>query len=252
MKLPLEYNKLHFLFDAVGSASKNSTNRIIGKILKQYGVKTVLDLTCGTGSQIIWLTKHGFHVTGSDYSPKLLAKARAKLKTENIKAKLYHGDMRSQHLGAFDAVITIFNAVGHLTKKGFEKAMHNIHRNLEPGGIYVFDIFNLNAIHEKDMPGFDTNKYAKVENMKAHIFQYSKLDKKKGQLVSYDNYTIEKKGEKPKKFQVKFPLQIYSPQELDAMLARAGFKIIARYDVDGSRFSPTRTKEMLTVARKIV
>ena len=250
MKLPLEYNALSSLFDLVGSGSKNDVNRVIGKILKQYRVKTVLDLTCGTGSQVIWLTKHGFDVTGSDYSPKLLTQAKAKLKAEKIKAKLHHGDMRTQRLGQFDAVITIFNAVGHLTKKGFEKAMLNIHRNLKPGGIYVFDIFNLNSINEKDMSGFDTNKKANVDGMKAHIFQYSKLDKKKGLLISYDNYVIEKKGKKPKKFQVKFPLQIYSPQELNEMLFRTGFDVVARYGVDGSKFSEKRTKEMVTVARR--
>jgi SAM-dependent methyltransferase len=252
VKLPLEYNILSPLFELVGSGSKNSTNRVIGRMLKQHRVKTVLDLTCGTGSQVIWLSQHGFNVTGSDYSPKLLSKAKSKLKAKKIRAKLYQGDMRTQRLGQFDAVITIFNAVGHLTKKGFEKAMRNIHRNLKPGGIYIFDIFNLDSINEKDMSGFDTNKKATVGGMKAHIFQYSVLDKKKGLLISYDNYRIQKEGEKPKKFQVKFPLQIYSPKELNNMLSRAGFDVVGRYDMDGSRFSSKKTKEMITVARRKV
>jgi SAM-dependent methyltransferase len=51
-----------------------------------------------------------------------------------------------KHPEYFDAVITIFNAVGHLTKSGFEKAIRNIHRNLNAGGIYVFDILNLEAM----------------------------------------------------------------------------------------------------------
>ena len=250
MKLPLEYNKLSQLFDAVGSGSKNSTNRVIGKILKQHRVKTVLDLTCGTGSQVVWLTQHGFTVTGSDYSPKLLTQAKAKLKAAKIKAKLYHGDMRTQHLGEFDAVVTIFNAVGHLTKKGFEKAMRNIHRNLKPGGIYVFDIFNLNSFNEKDVSSLDVNKKATLKNTHVHIYQHSKLDKRKGLLVSYDNYTFQKKGEKPQKFQVKFPLQIYTPKELQDMLSRNGFDVIARFDLDGSRFVEKHTKEMITVARR--
>lgn len=250
MKLPLEYNKLSLFFDAVGSGSKNTVNRVIGKILKRHRAKTVLDLTCGTGSQVIWLSQHGFNVTGSDYSPALLAKAKARLKAEKIKAKLYHGDMRTQKLGQFDAVITIFNAVGHLTKKGFEKAMRNIHRNLKPGGIYVFDIFNLNSFNQDDVSSLDVNKKARVEDMRVHIYQYSTLNKKKGLLVSYDNYTLLEKDKKPKKFRVKFPLQIYSARELDAMLSRAGFEVVARHDMTGRQFSDKKTKEMITVARK--
>jgi hypothetical protein len=50
--------------------------------------------------------------------------------------------MRTLKIGLFDAVITISNAVGHLTKAGFEKAMRSINKNLKEGGIYIFDIFN--------------------------------------------------------------------------------------------------------------
>src|SRR3989338_5389521 len=136
MKLPLEYTKLSQYFDALGASSPNSVNRFIAKILKKHRVQTVLDLTCGTGSQVIWLAKHGFTVVGSDLSPDLLKIARSKARKEKVKAKLRHGDMRTQEIGQFDAVITIFNAVGHLSKKDFEKAIQNIYRNLKKGGLY--------------------------------------------------------------------------------------------------------------------
>ena len=63
-----------------------------------------------------------------------------------IDVKFIDGDMRTLKAGKFDAVITIFNAVGHLTKASFVKAMKNIHQNLKSGGIYVFDILNLEAM----------------------------------------------------------------------------------------------------------
>ena len=251
MKLPLEYNKLSKFFDAVGSGSTNAVNRLIGKILKKYKVKTVLDLTCGTGSQVFWLAKHGYKVTGSDFSPELLKIAKARLKKEKLNIKLFHGDMRTQKIGKFDAVVTIFNAIGHLTPKGFEKAMRNISQNLNTNGIYVFDIFNLNSLNSKDMSSLDMDITKKIDDTKIHIYQYSRLDKKNGLLVSYDNYTLQKQGEKPKKFKVKFPMQIYSATELTDMLNRNGFKVLEKMGRDGSRFSDKRTKEMLIVAQKI-
>lgn len=109
----------------------------------------MLDLIYGTGSQVLWLAKRRYKVTGSDLSPNLLKIAKSKSPKRKIKVTLLKGDMRTQQVGRFDAVITIFNAVGHLTKMDFEKSMKNINRNLNKGGLYIFDIFNLNSMNKK-------------------------------------------------------------------------------------------------------
>ncbi|HEV2613856.1 MAG TPA: class I SAM-dependent methyltransferase [Gammaproteobacteria bacterium] len=251
MKLPLEYNKLSEFFDVVGSSSANDVNRTVEKILKKYKVKTVLDLTCGTGSQVFWLTKHGYNVTGSDFSPPLLKIAKEKARKQKLNIKFLHGDMRNKKIGKFDAVITIFNAVGHLTKSGFEKAMRNIHKNLKPGGIYVFDIFNVDAFNGKDLSDLDLSFSKRVGNTTLRSEQYSKLDKKKNHLVSYDHFSVQESAGKIKNYKSKFALQIYTGKELRDMLVRNGFNVLCQYDRDGSTFSAKKTKEILTVARAL-
>jgi 2-polyprenyl-3-methyl-5-hydroxy-6-metoxy-1,4-benzoquinol methylase len=82
-------------------------------------------------------------VTGSDISSGMLKIAKRKASQEKLNIKFLQGDMRNIRVGKFDAAITIFNAIGHLTKAGFEKTMRNIYQNLNAGGIYVFDIINL-------------------------------------------------------------------------------------------------------------
>ena len=109
-------------------------NQLIEDILHRHHVKTVLDMTCGTGSHVFWLAKREFEVTGSDFNTKMLACARDKATQGNLNITLLEGDMRTLHVGKFDAVLTIFNAVGHLTKGDFEQAMRNIHGNLKEGG----------------------------------------------------------------------------------------------------------------------
>lgn len=121
LNLPLAYNRLSRYFDVLGCSSPHWRNRVIEKILKKHQAQTVLDLTCGTGSQVIWLAKQGFQVMGSDLSLGLLETAKQKAQLEKVKVRFFQGDMRTQRLGHFDAVITIFNAIGHLTKTGFEK-----------------------------------------------------------------------------------------------------------------------------------
>ena len=56
--LPLEYRALPQFFDA-HEISKDTEvkNQVIEQILQKYDVKSVLDLTCGTGSQVFFLEK---------------------------------------------------------------------------------------------------------------------------------------------------------------------------------------------------
>lgn len=248
--LPLEYSKLHEFYDALCAGDIDSKNRVIEKLLKKHKVKTVLDLTCGTGSQVFWLAKHGFKVTGADFSLDLLQIAREKARKGKIAVPLLEGDMRTIKVGSFDAAITIFNAVGHLTKADFEKAMRNIYSNLKEGGVYVFDIINLGAMTDAAVNDLAMDLRKTVQGTKIRNVQFSKLNRKTGRLTSYDQFTIKKGSEKPKLLKGKFTLQIYNAKELREMLSRNGFKTLGQYGIDGSKFLSRKTTNILTVAQK--
>lgn len=49
---PSHYNKEAESYDAFKEASSKPVNQLIEAILKKHKVRTVLDLTCGTGSQV--------------------------------------------------------------------------------------------------------------------------------------------------------------------------------------------------------
>ncbi|MBM3887155.1 class I SAM-dependent methyltransferase, partial [Candidatus Dependentiae bacterium] len=226
MNLPLEYSELSQYFDALGCSSPDKVNRRIGALLKKYKIKTVLDLTCGTGAQVLWLAKQGFQVVGSDLSPKLLKIAQQKARAEHLKIKFLQSDMRTVQAGQFDAAITIFNAVGHLTRRGFEKAIKNISTHLKTDGLYIFDIFNFNALSKKDLVCMNVETKKNLGNLTLHHTQYSKLDKQKQHLISYDKFCLQYKTGKSKIIKGKFSLQIYTAKELKEMLAQHGFKVI--------------------------
>ncbi len=86
----------------------------------------------------------------------------------------------------------IFNAIGHLTKTDFEKALQNIRTNLKDGGVYVFDIFNLQAITDNVIADFAMDTENVVSGVKIRNKQHSEIDKEKGLLTSHDHYTILK------------------------------------------------------------
>jgi ubiquinone/menaquinone biosynthesis C-methylase UbiE len=110
--IPDWYDKYCIYEEAQGdSPDAITTNKLITKILKKHKTRSVLDLTCGTGSQVFWLLDHGFHVVGSDISRGMLRIAKKKAKLAKKSVKFLYGDMRTHKVGQFDAIITIFNAI---------------------------------------------------------------------------------------------------------------------------------------------
>ncbi|KTD56744.1 SAM dependent methyltransferase [Legionella santicrucis] len=249
--LPLEYQQLPEYFDAHNVSEQTEIkNGLIEKLLKEQKVKTVLDMTCGTGSQVFFLAERGYEVVGSDFSPALLDIARSKAKTMSRDINFIDGDMRVLKAGKFDAVITIFNAIGHLTKADFEKALQNIHANLKEDGVYVFDIFNLQAITDSIIDDFAMDIESIVNGAHIRNVQHSEIDRDRGLLTSHDCYTISKENSEPEIHTNSFSLQIYTAKELEIMLEHNGFKIVEQYDMDGNDFVAEKSLNILTVARK--
>ncbi|MDD5639213.1 MAG: class I SAM-dependent methyltransferase [Candidatus Pacebacteria bacterium] len=245
MNLPLNYNKLSLW--STGDDSPALVNRHIEKILRKNNIKTVLDFSCGTGSQVFWFLKYGYDVVGVDISLGMLNIAKERAKKEKVRVKLLVGDMRSTKIGRFDSVVTVFNAIGHLTRKGFEKAMRNIYSNLNNGGIYIFDIFNLDCKKNKEMKMDATRNF---DNIKIRKIQYCKLDKNTGILWCNDQFIVKEGNLKQKIFKAKFPLQIYTLNELEKMLNRNGFEILGLCSIDGVKFSKKETERIMVTAKK--
>jgi ubiquinone/menaquinone biosynthesis C-methylase UbiE len=249
--LPFEYQHMPEYFDSHNINEQTEVkNALIEKLLKSQHVKTVLDMTCGTGSQVFYLAERSYEVIGSDFSPALIEQAKSKAKKMNRDITFIDGDMRNVKVGKFDAVITIFNAIGHLTKADFEIALQNVRANLKDNGIYIFDIFNLQAITDDIIDSFKMDIQTVVNGVNIRNIQLSEIDRENGFLISHDHYAISKADGEPEIHKNSFSLQIYSAKELQVMLERNGFEVVAQYDMDGNDFLAEKSLNILTVAKK--
>jgi SAM-dependent methyltransferase len=55
--------------------------------------EAALDVGCGTGDSSVYLAQHGWHVTGVDFVPKALDKARAKARAAGVPIDFLHADV---------------------------------------------------------------------------------------------------------------------------------------------------------------
>jgi len=220
-----DYNKQAKYYDSIELGSEETyekLNDFLSRIFREKKVKTVLDITCGTGAQAIGLKKRGFKVTASDINLGMLKIARKKSKGKGI--KFYKGDIRNSKFGEFDAVISIFNAIGHLSKKDFEKAIRNVRSNLKEGGIYIFDIFNLDFMKKNWVNHEFLDVARETKGIKFVRFNKNILDLKKG-LMKINQKTIIQEGLKKQQiFREKWEMQIYTSKQLKELLERNGFK----------------------------
>lgn len=247
--LPIEYKQLPQFFDSHNvNKDTDAKNAVIEKLLKNHNVHSVYDITCGTGSQVLYLSQRGYQVRGSDLCPDLIEQAKLKAAQLKLDVLLEVSDMRTAQKGKFDAVISIFSAIGHLSRADFEIALDNIRSNLKKGGIYVFDIFNLEALSDEVIATFVMDIEDEVNGVKFRNRQFSELDRNNGLLISHDCYSIYD-GDTEKEQKNTFALQIYTFSELKELLIRKGFEIVSQYDINGNEFIPETSLNMLIVAK---
>ncbi len=107
------------------------------------GVRSVLDLGCGTGSMTRELARRGYDMTALDLSAEMLSVAEARIRADGLDHVLFiEEDMCSFELyGTVDAIVCCLDGVNHLTAREDLAACFSLVSNyLNPGGVFLFDV----------------------------------------------------------------------------------------------------------------
>ena len=102
------------------------------------GVRTVLDLCCGTGLLAGELLARGYRVVGVDASDAMLALARERLGPEVVLSRTTLPDLAVE--GLFDAAVCTFDGLNYLTPDELRLTMAAVAACLRPAGWLVFDL----------------------------------------------------------------------------------------------------------------
>jgi SAM-dependent methyltransferase len=113
--------------------------------LREAGVRTILELGCGTGNDAARLTDAGYSVTAIDLSGEAIEQARARF---GSMVRFVVADL-TQRLpfpdGGFDAVMS--NVAMHMFPDGVTRAVFaEVGRLVRPGGLFLFHV---NALEDR-------------------------------------------------------------------------------------------------------
>jgi len=120
------------------------------KSLARGATQTVLDATCGIGTQAIGLAMHELTVTGTDLSVAAIERARREARRMGVRAEFRVADVRSLAdtiRGPFDAVVSLDNSLPHLiTPAGLHAALDNLRRLLRDDGMLLISSRDYDAL----------------------------------------------------------------------------------------------------------
>jgi len=184
------------------------------------GVRTVLDLGCGTGTHAIELASRGYEVTGIDSSMDMLTIAREK--SGNGKKPVFiQGDIQTLYLDQqFDSVVMMFTVLGYMTGKAdLQFLSESVKRHLKPGGLFIADFWYGPAVNAQ---GFRIN-HSETEVPGGNIIRESfPLPTVHGPFVDLTLRIKEMYPNRSQEHVEHHTLRYFSNLDLDQFFAKAG------------------------------
>lgn len=133
-------DRYHLIFQDWDESIKRQAGQISSIIRGRWGdgVRHLLDVSCGIGTQAIGLSKSGFVVTASDLSEAAISRASNEAILRGCQIDFSVCDMRTIHdhyQRQFDVVLSADNSITHLlTDDDLLRALRQMYQCARPGG----------------------------------------------------------------------------------------------------------------------
>ncbi len=124
--------------------------------VKTYPIKPcrALDLGCGTGSNAIWLTTQGFEVTGADFSPPAIEKAKEKASAAGVEILFTVKDFLSEKIEPNNFSFVFDRGCFHSFDNPKERSLfaQNAHDHMAPNGLWLSFLGSTDAPPREEGP----------------------------------------------------------------------------------------------------
>jgi len=229
----------HLIFQDWDASIERQGRQLAGLIHSSWpGHRTVLDVSCGIGTQALALAMNGFEVRGSDVSVGAVERARDEARRRGLDIAFSVCDMREaydHHGGGFDVVVSGDNSIPHLlTDEDISAALRQMFSCLRPGGGCLLTVRD----YDQEPRGTNIVKPygAKIENGKRYLgFQVWDFE---GDHYDFTLYFVEE-DLSSKEVQARAMRSRYyaiSTGRLLTLMEKAGFEDVLR--IDGIFYQP--------------
>ena len=213
--------------------SASAQGAVLDEILRSRGVTpgaTLLDCTCGIGTQALPLAALGYRVTGSDLSASAIARARDEAAVRGIPITLATADIRELTADEpFDVVISADNSLPHLrTDDDLAAALLAIRGVLAPDGVFLASVRDYDALARDRVAGVMPVTYTEGGDRRIVGQAWTWTDDHR--TVTFDLFMLREREEGWLANVRTAVYRAWRRAELTAALTRAGFTDIAWSD----------------------
>lgn len=227
--------------------------KFLDSLFKTNGVKSVLDVACGSGRLTFPLHELGYAIQGSDLSSQFIRLNLQKSKSLGHNLKFFNEDMRRlKSHGKFDAVICMWGSFTYLESiDDMLSALKGMNKNLKKGGILIIDV----------APGWHDLVISKRYKLKMHdrpvkngriCLTDCKLDPADQFALQHDRYIVYKDGKAIRTEDFDRKRYFFTPTMFDLLLRNSGFgamELYADWDIR-KKLPQTNLNRLIAVAKK--
>ena len=138
------------IYDLLESESRDKiTQKHYETVFAGKEIRTLLDVSIGTGSMTLPLSKLGIQISGSDLSNKMLQRCQAKCDVRNIPITLKCSDFRcvtEVFHEQFDCVCSTGNSLGYVSNDDVLQTLEQMDALVKNGGYLYLDLRNWDMI----------------------------------------------------------------------------------------------------------
>lgn len=200
-------------------------------------VRSILDCTCGIGTQCIGLARQGCQVTGTDISRKSVERARLEARRFNVDVRFEVADIRvlaKTVAGRFDCVISCDNSLpALLTEADVRAGLAQMYQRLEASGLCIISIRDYRSIFE-ERKQFHPRQVHTTPTGRLVVFdlwEYPRED-----IVVFNVFYLQEGAQGWSVATRKMVYRALYPEQLVGLLARSGFQDVDIIrEVDGNR-----------------
>ena len=163
---------------------------------------------------------------GSDSSAAMVSRAVDSGRRRGSSVRFHNQSFQTadQVGGKFDAVISMFSAVGYLCERDeFTLALRNIRGLLSPGGTFIFDYWNGPAVLEDYSPV----RVLRKQEANREVLRISETSLDVMRQVAEVRFTFMTflDGRKTGEFEELHRVRFFFPREIEALLEAGGFRV---------------------------
>ena len=185
----------------------------------------LLDLCCGDGRHAVLLQQAGLRVTGLDYTPLMLVRARERARAAPGRPEpaWVRADARAVPFrrGAFDAAVCLYNSIGLVGEETTNLLFAELHAVLKPGGQAVIECAHRDH-HVRLQPPLGLSEVEEIEGIRVEKHGWFDPIEGEQQLV----FRWRQDGQDREK---RLHYRAYTATEVVRMLGAAGFRKCTLY-----------------------